>query len=107
VPRLISRHQGVAISGYEAVDNGGDAVKRKVKIQTTGAAMLVSVIASACLSVVGLILAADSHAPIWAVLLFLSVLAIAVPLGGVLGYLFYQPGESGIETSPHASQTPS
>jgi hypothetical protein len=48
---------------------------------------LVSVI-SACLAVVGIVLARGEHAPAWGLLLLYSVLAISITLSGTIGYLF-------------------
>ena len=101
--RLTSRHRNETVSGYKSIDNGGGVVTRQMKIHATGAALFFFVIVSACLSMVGISLASGSHAPFWAVLLFLSILAITVPLGGVVGYLFYLPREQGTDTSSRVS----
>lgn len=63
--------------------------------RTVGAVFYLFVISSTCLSVIGTVLAVMVHAPTWAMLLFASVLTIAVPLGGLVGYVLLVPKKNG------------
>jgi uncharacterized membrane protein YoaK (UPF0700 family) len=70
-----------------------------MKANTVLAALLFFVVLSTFLSVMGIKAAHGSHAPSWAILLFLSILAISVPIAGVVSYVFYIPREHGSDTS--------
>lgn len=58
-----------------------------------GASFFLITILATCLSVIGIILVADEHAPTWASLFFYCILAISVSLSGTIGYLFYIPNK--------------
>jgi hypothetical protein len=56
-----------------------------------GTGLFLVTVVSACLSVAGISLASEEHAPAWGLLLLYSVLAISITLSGTIGYLFYIP----------------
>lgn len=91
VPRLTSLHRGNTVLGHESVDSGGGDFVTRLKFHATGATLFIFVIISAGSSAAGLSLAVGGHVPIWATLLFLSILAIVIPVGSMIGYLFYVP----------------
>lgn len=66
----------------------------RIEIRAFGAALFSCVIAATVLSVVGIGVVARGHAPDWALLVFLALLGVSVPLGAVVGYLFCSPRES-------------
>jgi hypothetical protein len=66
-------------------------VTRRRKAQIIGTAYSISVATSVILSVIGVHLASAAHAPAWTFFLFFGLIAIAIPIGGVVGYLFYLP----------------
>jgi hypothetical protein len=74
-------------------------VTHRVKAHSVLAALLFFVVLSTCLCVIGIKAAYGSHAPLWAILLFLSTLAISVPIAGVVSYVFYVPRDRDSDTS--------
>jgi len=83
-----------------AGQDGG--IVRYAKFNPIGILFYVFVAGSACLAVVGMSMAVSTHAPAWATLLFASLLAVSVPLGGVVSYVFFNP-RRGAETFEHRS----
>jgi|HubBroStandDraft_5_1064220.scaffolds.fasta_scaffold1894248_1 hypothetical protein len=66
---------------------GGPA--RYEKFRAVGVLFYAFVAGAACLAVTGMSMVAVTHAPIWAIIFFASLLAISVPLGGVVSYVFF------------------
>jgi hypothetical protein len=68
-----------------------NAVSRRFRTHAVGIIFFILVAISVLLSVIGIRMAHAAHVATWALLLFYSVLSMAVPLGGSIGYLFYIP----------------
>jgi hypothetical protein len=75
------------------------APMRYARPRTVGAAMYLFVAAAACLAVVSIGMAARDHAPTWAIFLSVCILAISVPLGAVVSYVFFVVKDDGEESS--------
>jgi hypothetical protein len=75
--------------GAGSMASGDGGALRRAKFHAVGVLFYLFVALSACLSVAGMSVIATTHAPTWAALLFASVLAINVPLGGVVSYVFF------------------
>ena len=56
-----------------------------------GAGLFLVTVVSACLAVVGIVLARGEHAPAWGLLALYSALAISITLSSTIGYLFSSP----------------
>jgi hypothetical protein len=76
----------------------GRALMRYARPRTVGAAMYLFVAASACLAAVSIGMAAMAHAPTWAILLSVCILAVSVPLGAVVSYVFFAIKDDGDES---------
>jgi hypothetical protein len=61
---------------------------RYVRFRAIGIVFYLFVAGSMCLAVIGIDMVITTHAPTWAILLFASLMAISVPLCGVVGYVF-------------------
>lgn len=66
---------------------------RRATTHFIGASFFLITTLATCLSVVGIVIVADEHAPTWASLFFYCVLAMSVSLSGTIGYLFYIPNK--------------
>jgi hypothetical protein len=67
-------------------------VSDRIKRNSTGLALFACTAAAAVLSVLGIRFAILEHAPEWVGLAFWAIAMVAVPLGGVIGYVFSKPG---------------
>lgn len=77
---------------------------RQKNFRKIGIIFYLFVVASVCLAAVGIGFVATTHIPIWAILLFASVMTMNVPLGGLVGYVFFATGiDDDINTPPHVS----
>jgi hypothetical protein len=76
---------------------GGRALR--VRSHAVGAVFYLFVALSACLSVIGIGMVLTAHAPTWAVLFFIGMLTISVPLGGVVSYVFFSSSTEEADTS--------
>jgi hypothetical protein len=66
-------------------------VTTRTVTRVIGAGLFLVTVASACLAVVGIVLARGEHAPAWGLMLLYSVVCISITLSGTIGYLFSIP----------------
>lgn len=85
-------------SGVSPVVSRDERAARYGKFHLVGVLFYAFVAGAACLAAIGIGMAAETRAPAWATLLFASVLAVSVPLGGVVSYVFFYPGRGTTET---------
>lgn len=79
-------------------------MNRRSITQAGGCALFLLVMAAICLSAIGARKAYNAHAPSWAFFLFYSVLAISVPVGSIIGYLFHIPRQRKSEDASNAQR---
>ena len=83
----------------DATADGDSVMQQYINSRKVGAVFYLFVVSATFLSLIGIAIAVRAHAPAWAILLSVSILAISVPMGGLVAYAFFIPKGNGSRSS--------